>query len=43
MKFLYSVLVVLTTTMMAPLPMFFSSTYDELVYAQQEKENQTDT
>ena len=41
MKFLYPILVVLTTTMMAPLPMF-SSTYDELVYAQQQKENQTD-
>lgn len=40
MKFLYPILVVLTTTMMAPLPMF-SSTYDELVYAQQE-ENQAD-
>src|SRR5918994_5494213 len=41
MNFLYPILVVLTTTMMAPLPMF-SSTYDELVYAQQQKENQTD-
>jgi hypothetical protein len=39
MKFLYPILVVLTTTMIAPLPMF-SFTYDELVYAQQ-KENQT--
>jgi hypothetical protein len=40
MKFLYLILVVLTTTMIAPLPMF-SSTDDELVYAQQQKENQT--
>ena len=40
MKFLYPILVVLTTTMIAPLPMF-SSTDDELVYAQQQKENQT--
>ena len=40
MKFLYPILVVLTTTMMTLLPMF-SSTYDELVYAQQQKENQT--
>jgi hypothetical protein len=31
---------VLTTTMIAPLPMF-SSTYNELIYAQQQKENQT--
>ena len=35
MKFLYLILVVLTTTMIAPLPMF-SSTDDELVYAQQQ-------
>jgi hypothetical protein len=41
MKFLYPILVVLTTIMMASLPMF-SSTNDELVYAQQQKENQTD-
>jgi hypothetical protein len=40
MKFLYPILVVLTTIMIAPLPMF-SSIYDELVYAQQQKENQT--
>ena len=40
MKFLYPILVVLTTIMIAPLPMF-SSTDDELVYAQQQKENQT--
>ena len=41
MKFLYPILVVFTIIMMTPLPMF-SSTYDELVYAQQQKENQTD-
>ena len=41
MKFLYPILVVFTTIMMTPLPMF-SSTYDELVYAQQQKENQPD-
>ena len=41
MKFLYAILVVVTTTMVAPLSLF-SSTYDELVYAQQHKEeNQT--
>ena len=41
MKFLYTILVVVTTTMVAPLSLF-SSTYDELVYAQQHKEeNQT--
>ena len=41
MKFLYAILLVVTTTMVAPLSLF-SSTYDELVYAQQQKENQTD-
>jgi hypothetical protein len=41
MKFLYAILVMVTTTMIAPLPMF-SSTYNELIYAQQQKENQTD-
>ena len=40
MKVLYSILVVIATTMTVPLLMF-SSTDDELVYAQQE-ENQTD-
>ncbi|HZL21869.1 MAG TPA: hypothetical protein VFC05_00980 [Nitrososphaeraceae archaeon] len=41
MKFLYAILLVVTTTMVAPLSLF-SSTYDELVYAQQHKEeNQT--
>ena len=33
MKFLYAILLVVTTTMVAPLSLF-SSTYDELVYAQ---------
>jgi hypothetical protein len=41
MKFLYTILVVITTTMITPLSLF-SFTYDELVYAQQHKEeNQT--
>jgi len=41
MKFLYLILVVLTTTMIVPLLMF-SSIYDKLIYAQQQEENQTD-
>ena len=41
MKFLYPILLVLTTTMIVPLPMF-SSIYDKLIYAQQQEENQTD-
>jgi len=41
MQFLYAILVVVTTTIVAHLSMFYS-TYDELVYAQQYKEkNQT--
>jgi hypothetical protein len=41
MKILYSILLVLATTMIVSLSMFSSSTDDKLVYAQQE-ENQTD-
>ena len=37
---MYSILAVLTTTMLVHLLMF-SSTYNELVYAQQQEENQT--
>ncbi len=41
MKYLYAILIVVTTTMIAPL-LLFSSTYDDLAYAQQHKEkNQT--
>ena len=41
MKFQYSILIVLTTTMLASLSLF-SSIYDDLVYAQQhEEKNQT--
>ena len=41
MNILYSILLVLATTMIVSLSMFSSSTDDKLVYAQQE-ENQTD-
>jgi hypothetical protein len=41
LKFLYSILIVLTTTIVVSLSLF-SSTYDDLVYAQQhEEKNQT--
>ncbi|HJU59503.1 MAG TPA: hypothetical protein VJ583_07115 [Nitrososphaeraceae archaeon] len=42
MKVLYSILVVLATTMMVHLSMFSFTYDDELVYAQQQGENQTD-
>ena len=41
MKILYFILVVVATTMIVPLLMFSSTDY-ELVYPQQQKENQTD-
>jgi hypothetical protein len=42
MKVLYSILVILATTMMVHLSMFSFTYDDELVYAQQQGENQTD-